>query len=64
MIKYREENNSDSSDFLYMSIQGKVAEFRYAGRDTAGHFNFILPVDNKFRNLILQPEHARQEYDS
>jgi hypothetical protein len=58
MIKYREGNASDSSDFLYMSIQGKVAEFRYASRDTTDHFNFILPVDNKFRNLIFQPEHA------
>jgi hypothetical protein len=58
LIKYREDNKSDSSDFLYMSIQGKVAEFRYASRDTSGHFNFILPVDNKFRNLILQPEYA------
>jgi len=57
-IKYRDGNISDSSDYLYMSIQGKVAEFRYAGRDTADHFNFILPVDNKFRNLIFQPEHA------
>jgi hypothetical protein len=58
IIKYREDNMSDSSDFLYMSIQGKVAEFKYASRDTAGRFNFILPVDNKTRNLIIQPEHA------
>lgn len=58
MIKYREGNFSDSSKVLFMSIQGKVAEFRYAGRDTADHFNFILPVDNKFRNLIFQPEQA------
>jgi hypothetical protein len=58
MLKYRAGNISDSSKFLYMSIQGKVAEFRYASRDTADHFNFILPVDNKFRNLIFQPEHA------
>lgn len=57
IINYRDQNNSDSSDFIYMSIQGKVAEFRYAGRDSVGRFNFILPVDNKFRNLILQPEH-------
>jgi hypothetical protein len=60
MIKYREDKVSDSSRFLYMSIQGKVAEFRYAGRDSAGRFTFILPVDNKFRNLIIQPEHANR----
>jgi len=58
LIKYRESNMSDSSRFLYMSIQGKVAEFKYARIDTSGRFTFVLPVDNKFRNLILQPEHA------
>ena len=57
-IKYRESNVSDSSDFLYLSIQGKVAEFRYAVIDTAGRFTFLLPLDSKFRNLILQPDHA------
>jgi hypothetical protein len=60
IIKYREDNVSDSSNFLYMSIQGKVAEFRYAGRDSTGRFTFNLPVDNKFRNLIVQPEHANK----
>jgi hypothetical protein len=58
LVKFREENISDSSDFLFMSIKGKVAEFKYARRDTAGRYNFILPVDNKTRNLIIQPEHA------
>jgi hypothetical protein len=57
-IKYRDDNISDSSYFLYMSIQGKVAEFKYADIDTAGRFTFILPLDSKLRNLILQPEHA------
>jgi len=57
-IKYREENVSDSSDFLYMSVQGKVADFKYARIDNAGRFNFIMPVDSKIRNLIFQPEHA------
>ena len=58
ILKYRENNTSDSSKFLYMSIQGKVAEFIYAQRDTAGRFNFLLPADYKLRNLIIQPEHA------
>ena len=58
IVKYREGNVSDSANYINMSIQGKVAEFRYAGRDAAGRFTFILPVDSKFRNLILQPEHA------
>ncbi len=58
LVKFREGNVSDSSDFLFMSIKGKVAEFKYAGRDKAGRYNFILPVDDKIRNLIIQPEHA------
>jgi hypothetical protein len=57
-VKYRESNASDSSDFLYLSVQGKVAEFKYAVIDTAGRFTFVLPLDSKLRNLILQPEHA------
>jgi hypothetical protein len=57
-IKYRERNVSDPSDFLYMSVQGKVAEFKYAVIDTTGRFTFVLPLDDKLRNLILQPEHA------
>ena len=57
-VKYREGNISDFSDFLYMSVQGKVAEFRYAGIDTAGRFSFVLPVDSRSRTLILQPDHA------
>jgi hypothetical protein len=58
LIRYREGNISDSSDFLYMSVQGKVAEFRYSDIDADGRFSFLLPVDATFRNLILQPEHA------
>jgi hypothetical protein len=58
IIKYRGHNIPASSDFLYMSVQGKVAEFKYASIDTTGRFTFILPLDNKFRNLIFQPDHA------
>ncbi len=57
-VRYRDRTISDSSDFLFMSVQGKVAEFRYARIDSAGRFSFVLPVDSKSRNLILQPEHA------
>ena len=58
IVRYREDNLIDSADFLYMSIQGKVAEFNYASRNASGRFTFIMPVDNKPRNLILQPENA------
>jgi len=61
MVNYRTEGVSDSSDFLFMSIQGKVAEFYNAGIDSSGHFSFILPVDDITRNLILQPENANKD---
>jgi hypothetical protein len=57
-VKYRQSKVTDSSDYLFMSIQGKVAEFRYAETDSAGSFTFTLPVDSKPRNLILQPQFA------
>ncbi|MBK7134384.1 MAG: hypothetical protein IPH69_16655 [Bacteroidales bacterium] len=55
-VRYRQSNVSDSSGYLFMSTQGKVAEFRYAETDSNGRFTFILPVDDKQRNLILQPQ--------
>ncbi|MDP4222898.1 MAG: hypothetical protein Q8868_06240 [Bacteroidota bacterium] len=57
-VRYRNPGVIDSSDFLYMSVQGKVAEFRYARIDSSGRFRFLLPPDSKLRNLVLQPEHA------
>jgi hypothetical protein len=55
-VRYRDGNVTDSSEFLYMSIQGKVADFKYAHIDTSGRFSFIMPVDTRLRRLILQPE--------
>lgn len=60
-IIYRDSNIPDSSHFLYMSVQGKVAEFRYADIDSSGWFTFILPPDTRKRNLILQPDHPRND---
>ena len=57
-VRYRDGNVTDSSEFLYMSIQGKVADFKYAHIDTSGRFSFIMPVDSRLRKLILQPENA------
>jgi len=57
-IRYRDEKESARSEILYMSARGKIADFRYARRDTAGLFRFVLPVDAELRNLIIQPEYA------
>jgi hypothetical protein len=58
LVKYREDVKADSSHYLFMSIQGKVAEFNYAPGDANGRFTFVLPVDDRLRNLVIQPEHA------
>lgn len=55
-IRYREPEQSASPGFLYMSVKGKVADFRYAQVDTTGRFSFLLPIDSKLRTLILQPQ--------
>jgi hypothetical protein len=57
-VRYRDGNVPYSSGFLYMSVQGKVAEFQYARIDTSGRFSFIMPLDSRLRKLILQPENA------
>jgi len=57
LVRYRGNGNADSSDFLFMSVQGKVAELRYAQADAEGRFTFFLPVDDRLRNLIIQPEY-------
>ncbi|MBG0859957.1 MAG: hypothetical protein IQL11_10660 [Bacteroidales bacterium] len=60
-VKHRGNLTTDSADFLYMSVKGKVAEFKYASRDSSGKFTFILPVDHILRYLIIQPEHATSD---
>lgn len=57
-VRYRDSNFSDSAKFIYMSVQGKVAEFDYAERDRSGRYTFTFPADTRLRNLILQPENA------
>jgi len=57
-VRNRDSGSSIRPDFLFMSVQGKVAEFRYADIDTSGRFSFILPPGSAKRNLILQPDHA------
>ena len=57
-VKYRGGSESDSIRYLFRSVQGKVAEFSYAERDSAGSYSFLLPVDDITRNFIIQPEVA------
>ncbi|NSW95614.1 MAG: hypothetical protein HPY62_12980, partial [Bacteroidales bacterium] len=57
-LRYRNSNAIDSAKFIYMSVQGKVAEFDYAKRDRNGRYTFVLPVDARLRSLVIQPENA------
>ena len=42
--------------YLFLSIPGKKATFQYAVTDRNGDFSFMIPVDDKIRDLILQPK--------
>lgn len=55
-IRSRDGNSTGRHNRLFMSVQGKVAGFRYAEMDSSGRFTFILPVDSKQRTFIVQPE--------
>lgn len=46
----------DAGQYLFLSVPGKVAIFRYARTDENGNFTFAVPLDGKIRDLIIQPE--------
>jgi hypothetical protein len=46
----------DAGQYLFLSVPGKVAIFRYARTDENGNFTFSIPLDSKARDLIIQPE--------
>jgi hypothetical protein len=46
----------DADKYLFLSTPGKKAYFQYAKTDADGDFFFTLPIDEKFMDLIIQPE--------
>jgi hypothetical protein len=48
----------DSSKNLFLSIPGKNAVFNYARTDKNGKFSFCIPVDEEYRDIIIQPENS------
>jgi len=50
----------DPDQYLFLSMPGKNATFRYAKTDNKGDFVFTIPLDQKFRDLIIQPENAER----
>jgi hypothetical protein len=46
----------DSGQILFLSIPGKNAFFQYSVTKPDGSFRFSIPVDEKIKDLIIQPE--------
>lgn len=46
----------DGDQYLFLSMPGKNATFQYAITDENGNFVFTIPLDNKIKDLIIQPE--------
>ncbi|MGE5406104.1 MAG: hypothetical protein ACM3NR_00220 [Methanosarcina sp.] len=45
-----------SGKFILMSIPGKEAGFQYAITDDKGNFDFVLPVDQQEKHIVIQPD--------
>lgn len=43
-------------EYMFMSVPGKNAQFKYSVTDQNGNFSFRLPVDTEQRELVIQPE--------
>jgi hypothetical protein len=51
----------DPDQYLFLSMPGKNATFQYAKTDHNGDFNFTIPPDQNFKDLIIQPENAERD---
>ena len=52
----KDQKAAGPDEFLLLSIPGKVAVFQYARTDKYGDFRFNTPIDEGFRELIIQPD--------
>jgi hypothetical protein len=50
----------DPDQFLFLSMPGKYTTFQYARTDKNGDFTFTVPLDEKIKDLIIQPENAER----
>ncbi|MCX6302253.1 MAG: hypothetical protein NTW82_08715 [Bacteroidia bacterium] len=55
LINERDKSVSEKDKVLTLSIPGKVASYYYAKASSSGQFEFMLPVDQIQKNLIIQP---------
>jgi hypothetical protein len=54
-MKKRNSPEVETGSLLYLSVPAKAATFQYARINSTGHFEFLLPVDYSWKNLIIQP---------
>ncbi len=52
----RSSRTPDAGRYLFLSTPGKIATFQYAISDINGDFYFSLPIDDKIKDIIIQPE--------
>jgi hypothetical protein len=50
----------DGDQYLFLSMPGKNATFQYAKTDESGNFVFTILLDNKIKDLIIQPEETNR----
>jgi len=50
----------DPDQYLFLSMPGKNTTFQYARTDKNGDFVFTVPLDEKIKDLIIQPENAER----
>jgi len=49
---------ADADKFVFLSRPGKIAVFQYAKTDEEGNFSFRIHIDEKVKELIIQPDAA------
>jgi len=52
-----QQSSSSSSEHVLLCIPGRKAEFQYAVTDNEGNFKFSIPVDDRYRDLIIMPDY-------
>ena len=57
-----EQQPAGSNQFILMSTPGKLPVFQYARTDSAGDFNFYIPIDEEFKDLLIQPDNIIKDH--
>jgi hypothetical protein len=48
------EPDSSIKNYLFMSVPGKIASFQYSVASRDGGFEFSMPADDNFRDIVIQ----------